>query len=187
MSPFLGKLSRRTREKLVDQIFLAESLTLDLDPEDEEVMIAQIQGLSDQELRARADRLPQPDWAAPLNPAFRPAPPTPAPPPAGPPMLIVVTRGGPDDETVGLKAESRRVQGDPQHAARRVSVGGRSRGPKPSVLPRVVAAMRAIDFATLEAMKEEEMAATFGACRTTCRAARDKLRAELRQLPTDDK
>ncbi|MBJ7410853.1 MAG: hypothetical protein JHD15_10910 [Phenylobacterium sp.] len=105
----------------------------------------------------------------------------------GAPPMIKGAQSDPGNVPVCQEAEACRVQVSPQRAERGGSGSGRRRGPKPSVLPRVVAAMKVLDFAALEAMKEEEMVATFGAGRTTCRAARDKLRAELRQLPTDDK
>lgn len=63
----------------------------------------------------------------------------------------------------------------------------RSRGPRPTVSTAIMAKMRALDPTELATMKEEVMAATFGAGRTTCREARNKVLAELRQTASNDK
>lgn len=59
----------------------------------------------------------------------------------------------------------------------------RIRGRRPIKTPAVEAAMRQMDPKRLDEMKEEEMATEFGAVRSTCRAVRDKVLANYRQLP----
>jgi hypothetical protein len=71
--------------------------------------------------------------------------------------------------------ETAKSRSDPPRQKARIPLAdrARSRGPRPRQLPRVVNEMRASDqLSRLDAMTEEEMAASFKASRDTCRRAR---------------
>ncbi|UGY23576.1 hypothetical protein HU675_0037410 [Bradyrhizobium septentrionale] len=67
------------------------------------------------------------------------------------------------------------------------SRGGRRRGPEPVKLQQIMEDMRRFGVAKVRRMKEEAMAAQFGASRDTCRKAIKRLEQELQQSPTSDK
>ncbi|WFS06255.1 hypothetical protein [Methylobacterium sp. 391_Methyba4] len=56
----------------------------------------------------------------------------------------------------------------------------RKRGPQPKKLDAVVSAMRKVDRAHLEAMREKDMEHKFNASRDTCRRARELVLSEFR-------
>lgn len=79
--------------------------------------------------------------------------------------------------------QRRRVAPDPSSAS---SHGrSRARGQRASVSVRVANEMRKLDPAELECMKEEAMAAMFGASRDTCRKVRNKVLADLQNTSTN--
>ena len=72
------------------------------------------------------------------------------------------------------------IQPDVTVTAAPTAMPERRRGPKPRISNRVLLAMRLMPFDKLKAMDEEDMQATFGASRNTCRKARNTRESELR-------
>jgi hypothetical protein len=72
-------------------------------------------------------------------------------------------------------------------APRGDTIPARKRGPKDVKRQAVIDQMQKLPLNELGDMKEEVMAATFGASRATCRAARNEVLSNSRQTPTGDK
>lgn len=100
------------------------------------------------------------------------------------PFPLFVRSRNPNHLIAIMDIRRERAAASPASTGSRAGVA-RARGPRPAVSKVVADQMSKMDPAELEGMKEEVMAATFGASRDTCRKARGRVLAGLHRTSTN--